>query len=744
MYEKNEPNSHGSSTEMLHLKGRGAQQSNNPNSPTMCRMPKIVEAMYTAGMDVTNVWCKAHCPFREDCEWMKQRQDAQYYNALVGSHEFLYSQLPNNVHYDFLFFDEAVRGLMQILQIGVPIRGLGTGLTLAGTKGFLAPLHIDSSELEENCSSDSQRKALEQLYTIRDTIVDCLRKSARQGGLRQLLRISGLRRSHIRHCYKYLRDRVTTDDITAASVIAKHYNETGSVDKMTARSTDYLTNNYTPPPNKAIANVLELVYRELDPALEHSECTSLRFANHTTTNSDIEVIMGAFWRKPNIPNRAGVIHADGTASEDIARETFGERTVHKVINVDRNIHVTLVTDSGCTKSALSPSGKGRDTRFTDASHHKLKSLCRMITQKQITNVITHKNTIEYMDYEHQLPAATKAVELKSWYNNNRGRNHLEGEDNILVLGRPLPSVYEVEALARAVALNRKQQFTSIDSVATKESEKGRWLVEYVRTELRDGSVALLPHYTHPDPIAVEILDLLCVYELEQCVDRLRGIRWEGSPIRVYWIATNCSPKTIPVDEVTSYTSFMAQSRNRLQTLLETNSAVPLDSSKCYELVDYLLSAHAEYDFNTIRSAPNSYSELRGFYKTFPTSAAELPAFRDTHRTSVFRKIERDLSQIKEIYAPTDDEGYTVGTKIRHFFPDNKVNAREVGIVANDTQELGKAINVWIFKFKVQDTPNSPVKALMVLAQGPNMDIALRSAKFCLTQRKVPFSYTSLA
>src|SRR5690625_2845209 len=107
--------------------------------------------------------------------------------------------------------------------------------------------------------------------------------------------------------------------------------------------------------------------------------------------------------------------------------------------------------------------------------------------------------------------------LQKHYGALRGLNEFNDCETAVVLGRQLPSLDQVEAIARAYAFATGSEFRSI-------LEESEWyFYRYEGARCASGAGRAIRVEYHSDPWAQRILEQICDAEIAQAVDRVRAI-----------------------------------------------------------------------------------------------------------------------------------------------------------------------------------------------------------------------------
>lgn len=227
--------------------------------------------------------------------------------------------------------------------------------------------------------------------------------------------------------------------------------------------------------------------------------------------------------------------------------------------------------------------------------------------RQPTLVVAQKAAAEWLKASVMPPGI--AVEH---FNNVSGLDRYKDVRLLIVIGRTLPGVFDVEALAGAL--------TGLDPVKTAQPDRGpRWYEAAVRgIRLKAGGGVGVACPAHPDPVAEACRWQICEGELVQAVGRGRGVnRTAETPLDVEIWADIVLP--VVVDAVLDWSQVPIGAEVEMMVdgmLLES----PSDMAACWPAVWATEKAARRWREST---APKAY--INTSYRGFRGSARYQPA-----------------------------------------------------------------------------------------------------------------------
>lgn len=198
---------------------------------------------------------------------------------------------------------------------------------------------------------------------------------------------------------------------------------------------------------------------------------------------------------------------DATPNADLIGQTLGadihalpcRRNARIVQIVDRTLSHSSVIGDGRTDADGNPIP---DTSAEKLGHRLVEFAWRQYRQNPAGAVIAPKAWIDrWRDHLPPVPLG--------WYGALRGLNAMEQAQWLVQISWNLPSADAVESQTRAIY------------PATAEKLAGKYERQTVRVEARDGTVAAVTRWVHPDPHAQKILEGIREAEATQALDRLR-------------------------------------------------------------------------------------------------------------------------------------------------------------------------------------------------------------------------------
>ena len=222
--------------------------------------------------------------------------------------------------------------------------------------------------------------------------------------------------------------------------------------------------------------------------------------------------------------------------------------VEVVADIDGTMpHVTVRQVLGAPVSAKKLGITGKPPRVEPAEGNRnLQAIRRAILHRHLEFggkpilVVAQKALAEWLKASGLPPAI--AVEH---FNNISGLDDYRDVRLLITVGRTLPNVFDVEALAGAL--------TGFDPVKTAQPAAGpRWFDRITRgIRLKDGTGYAVKGDVHPDPMAEAIRWQICEGELVQAIGRARGVnRTTATPLTVDIMADVVLP--LIVDEVVQW------------------------------------------------------------------------------------------------------------------------------------------------------------------------------------------------
>lgn len=243
---------------------------------------------------------------------------------------------------------------------------------------------------------------------------------------------------------------------------------------------------------------------------------------------------------------------DATHNEQIGRRFFPNMAAPVVIDVDApHQRITQITDKSNSKLRLAidldpkwaKRVKPEDLRAAQRHRQELGQLIEVAAaQGEGIGFIANKAVVD--DLRPRLPASVAT----GHFNALRGLDHMNAVAQLILAGRTLPNVEEIEDQAAALFFRDKEPSKTIPP---DERGQGGWMWRPRAIVGRDGSVLRFvnaPH--HPDERCMAVLEQVCTAELAQAVARARGVRRTATnPVDILML-TNW-PGPWPVDRLTT-------------------------------------------------------------------------------------------------------------------------------------------------------------------------------------------------
>lgn len=198
---------------------------------------------------------------------------------------------------------------------------------------------------------------------------------------------------------------------------------------------------------------------------------------------------------------------DATPNADLIARTLGA-DIH-ALPCRRNANIVQIVDRTLSHSSVIGDGRkdADGNPITDTSAEKLgwrlaEFAWRQYRANPAGAVIAPKAWIDrWRDHLPPVPVG--------WYGALRGLNAMEHAEWLVQISWNQPSADGVESLARAIYPDGAEKLA------------GKYASQQVRVEARDGTVAAVTRWVHPDPHAQKILEGIREAEATQALDRLR-------------------------------------------------------------------------------------------------------------------------------------------------------------------------------------------------------------------------------
>jgi hypothetical protein len=274
---------------------------------------------------------------------------------------------------------------------------------------------------------------------------------------------------------------------------------------------------------------------------------------------------------------------DGTAKESMARALFP--TVEFVqIDIEQNLEVIQATGFGASKRQITD-----EKRDGEIHRSEIGNFASVIGGAGF--LITNKKAEEL---GINLPASWEI----DHFANIRGKDIWKDRDTLVVWGRPLPPVRDVERGARAMFYDRDVEITFSGGY---EKKPVGWRIKG-KAGIPGPGVSVV---RHPDPICDDIRWWICEGEVQQAVGRIRALH-STTRKKVYLI--NSCP-TLPADHLIKYRKLVSRDGDygagggdRLALIFQIfEGVVPLDRNLLHELFPSI--------FPNAESAKSTFDEL---------------------------------------------------------------------------------------------------------------------------------------
>lgn len=499
------------------FRGRTADDPDAPDTGMkMCLDIEAVELALQLGRPVSTSCCKGKhpdtgtivvCPLFYDCAYQRQIRDTP--EVWIGSHELLFSAPGSLGNVAGIVIDEG------FWQAG--IKGGGRGLTL---HDLGSPPPVGRNNFEELAAAD--------IAAWRSTMAAALRAQKEPGGVARRTLVAGgitveictkanqaewrmkdrakvwpgmdriARRAAAKAADGVVRTRTFSAVWTAARELLLHDDEDAVSGRLVLGET---------PTDDGFGKVRVVRTHKLKAVLE-------RFADVPTFIMDA-TLPGVEILRKFYPGVEVVADIEATTPHATVRQVLGAPT-------------------SAGKLMRSEVGRNRETvrravllRFVEAGR------CP-------TLVIAQKDIAEWLR-KASLPFGIEVAH----FNAIAGLDGFKGVRLLIVIGRTMPNVVEVEATSGAI--------TGLEGVKTAQPEKGpRW---YDRTPLglrmADGAGHPVDGDRHPDPVAEAVRWQIAEAEVMQAVGRARAVnRTAGNPVSIeIW---NGLALPLTVDEVTPW------------------------------------------------------------------------------------------------------------------------------------------------------------------------------------------------
>jgi putative DNA primase/helicase len=256
------------------------------------------------------------------------------------------------------------------------------------------------------------------------------------------------------------------------------------------------------------------------------------------------------WRKPIHPDWSGIptVIVDATLSEPITRVFYAGAKIIPAGQVKLpHVRVRQVPDRTFSAAMMIPRGGDPNDPHEKARLNNVR-LVRDYIQVKAAQVAPGRVLVIC---QKQLESVLKAGPLPDTVDLGHfqalaGLNQWRDARVIIIIGRTLPPVRDVEQIARVVF---EREITEIEP-----NQLGR--VEYPRVprsiRMRGGGCVMVDGPGHPDPLAEEIRLQICEAELVQAIGRGRGIRRQADNALEVDLLTNIAVPGIEVDEALTW------------------------------------------------------------------------------------------------------------------------------------------------------------------------------------------------
>lgn len=491
-------------------RGRGA---NDPNSPgaLMCLAYDKVEIAVEAKAPVTEACCKSgddECPFYQECGYQKQWRCTEGLKGWVFPFEFLFHRnealgVPDFIVLDESFWNKQIRGIESgHIELWLSFSGKALGKIL-----------------------DAQPRDGPLLYQYARH-ADYLVKNKPRAGKR-----SG-------DSKKVPRDQISFLD----DLIRQQWDSMPDVPyspSIDARELKALFKEYGREMKQiAYVHVCVRVLEEIRDMIDNEIQVSGRL-NIAHDKSDARVIT---WRgvetiKEQFKRRTLLLDATLPPLE-ILRVAHPQVKVVSDINVDYDpamVHVCQFTEAPVSKKKL-------------AMPTHAESLRRLILRRWMETGRGTALVITNIDFEKALASTLPEEIALAHFNAVAGLDSYGDVRLLMVIGRPMPKSYAVEANAGALSGRWPD---CLDGDGDEGDEHFTWYPTVMRgIRMRDGTGVAVRGYEHPDRLCEAIRYQICEGELMQAIGRARGVNRDASRQLNIDLVHDCAlPLTIDSHEI---------------------------------------------------------------------------------------------------------------------------------------------------------------------------------------------------
>ena len=307
---------------------------------------------------------------------------------------------------------------------------------------------------------------------------------------------------------------------------------------------------------------------------------------------------------PVVPDNAALLILDASEDPMITRAIWGEMP-RQAVEIERRANVTQIIGRSMSKTSLTGHGKANalgDARpiseKTVIDAERLQAdICRKVAELPgKVLAIGQKDVVAGLTFRR--PKGKPPV-MKAHFNALRGLDGFKDFDSVAVVGRLLPPVWAMEAVARSLwATDPAPIITQAD-----------YSDQTVALTTRDGAKATVTEPTHPDPRVAAVLRQSLKAEVLQALDRLRLIH--ATTEKTVLIINEVALPGLVVDRVEQFRQWRADG-SRIERALKTLDVIPLTAGKMVEIAGHIWESErsAERDLKALNDALDNTANLQ--------------------------------------------------------------------------------------------------------------------------------------
>jgi hypothetical protein len=589
------------------LRGRSAQDPDQPEGTTMCHLPDIAGKLAARGVSVPKTLCE-RCPFADRCGYLKQENKIKALAVapegvvIFAAHDYAFLPLPGLIEPDMAIFDERPRD-MGVTEASVSFEMLTEGLR------FDRPLQAQHGA--QTVSEQADAEAL-NLQFIKPLMI-ALRNAGQDHSERMLsaLRDSGIDRSRVVGAIAglaYFMDRETGHACRQAIAEWGFAGLSGSATSLNKRLSAAIDQR-----EAKIATALQTIFKalliEIDMPRADAVAIGVGEVERRPGSSDKAQGLVAVVLKPLRAGRVPFLHLDGTGDHGMSERLFGPMQIehHPVERTQpgRGDKITQVVGASFHTGGLIGGRKGKGDRVPYTGGWKQSydtqrdDIRKIIAGKPGALVVANKAAIETLKPE-------ELGTISAHFGALRGRNTWEDRTKVLIVGRDQPAPAAVERIARAYAARDPAPFERLNPKVPEYPEQERG----IRT--RDGAGRAIAVAYHPNAWADRVLRQIRDAEIEQAIDRIRPI-FKDEPIEI--VVMSPVALNLTVDHVTEWKDYR-KGGSRVERALDQARVIPLSAREAARLLPDIWggTTTAERDFEGEGLSPHSLN--RTFYLQF--------------------------------------------------------------------------------------------------------------------------------